>query len=148
MQKIIFRAELHTAKKRQRLKIFGLKDTFDIPGLSELYRLGTGLECSYHQGMHNWADIFLLEIVDPCSLEPVSEGEMGEMVVITLCKEVTLLIRYRTRDLARLNPGNWDCQLSLPCHDCILGRSDDMFIFRGVNIYPFNLLRFWRNSKK
>ncbi|MBL6967763.1 MAG: phenylacetate--CoA ligase family protein, partial [Desulfobacteraceae bacterium] len=77
-----------------------------------------------------------LEILDPDTLEPVPEGETGEMVVTTLQKEGVPLIRYRTRDLTRLLPGPCPCGSILPRHDRILGRSDDMIIFRAVNIYP------------
>ena len=78
----------------------------------------------------------MLEILDPETLEPVPEGEMGEMVVTTLEKEAVPLVRYRTRDLTRLVPGQCPCGSVLPRHDRILGRSDDMIIFRAVNIYP------------
>ena len=70
------------------------------------------------------------------TLEPVPEGEIGEMVITTLCKEASPLIRYRTRDLTRLIPSPCSCGNLLPMHDSILGRSDDMIIFRAVNIYP------------
>ncbi|MFW6005597.1 MAG: phenylacetate--CoA ligase family protein, partial [Desulfonatronovibrionaceae bacterium] len=89
-----------------------------------------------HQGMHYWADIFILEIIDPVTLEPVAPGETGEMVITTLCKEGVPLIRYRTRDLTRIIPEPCPCGCRFPRHDRILGRSDDMIIFRGVNIYP------------
>ena len=137
LKKAIFGAEPHTPKMRKRIEdILGLEDTFDIPGMTELYGPGTGLECMAHKGLHYWADIFILEIIDPKTLEPVKQGEVGEMVVTTLRKEAAPLIRYRTRDLSRIIPGECECGLRLPRHDRILGRSDDMFIFRGVNIYP------------
>jgi len=137
LKKAIFGAEPHTPKMRQRVEeVFGLEGCFDIPGLTELYGPGTGLECREEQGLHYWADIFILEIIDPLTLQPVPPGEVGEMVVTTLCKQGAPLIRYRTRDLTRLLPGECPCGLGLPRHDRILGRSDDMFIFRGVNIYP------------
>jgi phenylacetate-CoA ligase len=77
-----------------------------------------------------------LEILDPETLKPVAEGETGEMVVTTLKKEAAPLIRYRTRDLTRLVPGECACGSILPRHDRLLGRSDDMFIIRAVNVYP------------
>jgi phenylacetate-CoA ligase len=86
--------------------------------------------------MHYWADYYILEILDPDTLEAVPEGEVGEMVVTTLRKEAVPLIRYRTRDLTALKPGPCPCGRLLPRHDRILGRSDDMFIVRAVNIYP------------
>ncbi|MFP4108706.1 MAG: phenylacetate--CoA ligase family protein [Desulfonatronovibrio sp.] len=137
LKKLIFGAEPHTPKMRAQIeKALGLEDSFDIAGMTEVYGPGTGLECSRHQGIHYWADIFILEIIDPETLTPVNPGETGEMVITTLCKEGVPLIRYRTRDLCRLIPGQCACGLTMPRHDRILGRSDDMIIFRGVNIYP------------
>ncbi|SDN48814.1 phenylacetate-CoA ligase [Desulfonauticus submarinus] len=137
LKKAIFGAEPHTPKMRKYIEeTLNLEDTFDIPGMTEVYGPGTGLECSAHQGIHYWADLFILEILDPNTLKPVQPGEVGEMVITTLCKEAVPLIRYRTRDLTRFIPGECSCGLNLPRHDHILGRSDDMFIFRGVNIYP------------
>ncbi|WP_461832757.1 phenylacetate--CoA ligase family protein [Desulfothermus sp.] len=140
LKKAIFGAEPHTPKMRKRIEqILGLEDSFDIPGMTELYGPGTGLECSAHSGIHYFADIFILEIINPDTLEPVEDGEIGEMVVTTLRKEAAPLIRYRTRDLSRKIPGECPCGLRLPRHDRIVGRSDDMIIFRGVNIYPTQL---------
>lgn len=137
LRKVIFGAEPHTPKMRQRVQeVFSLEDALDIPGLTELYGPGTGLECSWHTGIHYWADMFLLEIIDPETLEPVTPGAVGEMVVTSLSKQAAPLLRYRTRDLTRLIPGDCACGLQMPRHDRILGRSDDMVIFRGVNIYP------------
>ena len=137
LKKIIFGAEPHSQRMRQRVQeITGAEELFDIPGLTELYGPGAGLECSAHQGIHYWADYYILEILDPETLEPVPPGETGEMVVTTLRKEAAPLIRYRTRDLTRLLPEPCPCGNPLPRHDHLLGRSDDMFIFRAVNIYP------------
>jgi phenylacetate-CoA ligase len=137
LKKIIFGSERSSDAMRQRIKTtLGLDDMFDIPGMTELYGPGTGLECSRHEGIHYWADYYILEIVDPETLEPVPEGEIGEMVVTTLSKEASPLIRYRTHDLTRLIPAPCSCGNVLPMHDKILGRSDDMIIFRAVNIYP------------
>jgi phenylacetate-CoA ligase len=133
----IFGAETHSEKMRRRFEdMLGLEHSFDIVGMTELYGPGTGLECRVHQGIHYWADIFILEIINPDTLEPVEPGEVGEMVVTTLRKEASPLIRYRTRDLTRLLPEPCPCGVTMPRHDKILGRSDDMIIFRGVNIYP------------
>lgn len=137
LKKFIFGAERHSLRMRKRLQeITGAEHLFDIPGLTELYGPGTGLECVAHQGVHYWADYYILEILNPESLEPVAPGEIGEMVVTTLRKEGSPLIRYRTRDLTRFIPEPCPCGNPLPRHDHILGRSDDMFIFRAVNIYP------------
>ena len=137
LRKVIFGAERHSEAMRRNIKGYlGAEDTFDIPGLTELYGPGTGLECPAHEGIHYWADYYILEIIDPETLKPSPPGEAGEMVVTTLRKEAAPLIRYRTRDLTRLIPGRCSCGNILPRHDKILGRSDDMFIIRGVNIYP------------
>lgn len=137
LKKFIFGAERHSQRMRERIQeITGAEHLFDIPGLTELYGPGTGLECTAHQGIHYWADYYILEILDPETLEPVPPGEIGEMVITSLKKEAAPLIRYRTRDLTRLIPEPCPCGSPFPRHDHLLGRSDDMFIFRAVNIYP------------
>jgi len=137
LKKMIFGSERSSDAMRSRIKeILNLDHLFDIPGMTELYGPGTGLDCIYHTGIHYWADYYILEILDPETLKPVPEGETGEMVVTTLRKEAAPLIRYRTRDLTRLIPGKCPCGSILPRHDRLLGRSDDMIIFRAVNIYP------------
>jgi phenylacetate-CoA ligase len=137
LKKMIFGSERSSDAMRRRIKeLLGLEDMFDIPGMTELYGPGTGLDCPRHEGIHYWADYYILEMIDPESLEPVAPGEIGEMVLTTLCKEAAPLIRYRTRDLSRLIDHPCSCGNILPMHDRILGRSDDMLIFRAVNIYP------------
>lgn len=137
LKKFIFGAERHSKRMRRRIQeILGAVELYDIPGLTELYGPGTGLECTAHEGIHYWADYYILEILNPETLEPVRPGEIGEMVITSLCKEAAPLIRYRTRDLTRLLPEPCRCGNPLPRHDHLLGRSDDMIIFRGVNIYP------------
>ncbi len=137
LKKVIFGSERSGPAMRKRIKeLLGLEDMFDITGMTELYGPGTGLDCPRHEGIHYWADNYILELLDPNTLEPVKEGEIGEMVVTTLNKEAAPLIRYRTRDLTRLIPHPCSCGNILPMHDRILGRTDDMIIFRAVNIYP------------
>jgi phenylacetate-CoA ligase len=137
LTKMIFGSERSSDAMKTKIKgLLGLDQLFDIPGMTELYGPGTGLDCVFHTGIHYWADYFILEILDPETLKPVPEGEIGEMVVTTLRKEAAPLIRYRTRDLTRLIPGRCPCGSVLPRHDRLLGRSDDMIIFRAVNIYP------------
>ena len=137
VKKMIFGAERHSAAMRKKIEeYFGIDESFDIPGLTELYGPGTGLECQKHEGIHYWADYYILEIIDPETLNPVPAGETGEMVVTTLRKEAAPLIRYRTRDLTHLIPNPCSCNSVLPMHGPLLGRTDDMFIIRGVNIYP------------
>ena len=137
LTKMIFGSERSSDAMKTKIKdLLGLDQLFDIPGMTELYGPGTGLDCVFHTGIHYWADYFILEILDPETLKPVPEGEIGEMVVTTLRKEAAPLIRYRTRDLTRLIQGRCPCGSVLPRHDRLLGRSDDMIIFRAVNIYP------------
>ncbi|MFW6114800.1 MAG: phenylacetate--CoA ligase [Thermodesulfobacteriota bacterium] len=137
LKKVIFGSERSSAAMRKRIKeLLGVDHIFDIPGMTELYGPGTGLDCVYHEGIHYWADYYILEILDPETLETVEDGEVGEMVVTTLRKEGSPLVRYRTRDLTRIVPKRCSCGSILPMHDALLGRSDDMFIIRGVNIYP------------
>ena len=137
LKKMIFGSERASDAMRDRIRtLLGVEHMFDIPGMTELYGPGTGLDCPYHTGIHYWADYYILEILDPDTLEPAPEGEIGEMVVTTLKKEAVPLIRYRTRDLTRIIPGTCPCGSILPRHDRLLGRSDDMIIFRAVNIYP------------
>jgi phenylacetate-CoA ligase len=140
VKKIIFGAERSSDALVKKVKsLLGVEHIFDITGLTEIYGPGTGLDCVHHQGIHYWPDYYILEILDPDSLEPVAEGEIGEMVYTTLKKEGAPMIRYRSRDLTRLIPGECPCGSPFPRHDKIMGRSDDMFIVRGVNIYPSHI---------
>jgi phenylacetate-CoA ligase len=140
LRKVIMGAERASDALVDKVRsLLGVEHVFDIPGLTEVYGPGTGLDCTRHQGIHYWADYYILEILDPETLEPVPEGAVGEMVYTTLRKEGAPLIRYRSRDLTRMIPGACACGSLLPRHDRILGRSDDMFIVRGVNIYPSHI---------
>lgn len=137
LRKIICGAETRSEKMRQAIESkLGLEDSYDIAGMTEMYGPGSAIDCHEHNGLHYWADLFIIEILNPITLEPVQPGEIGEMVVTTTRKEAVPLIRYRTHDLCRFIPGKCACGLSMPRHDRILGRSDDMLVFRGVNIYP------------
>jgi phenylacetate-CoA ligase len=137
LKKVIMGSERSSDAMRIRMKeLLGAEHVFDIPGMTELYGPGTGLDCVYHEGIHYWADYYILELLNPETLERVAPGETGEMVVTTLWKEAAPLVRYRTRDLTRLIPKRCSCGSILPMHDRLLGRSDDMFIIRAVNIYP------------
>ena len=137
LKKIILGSERTSDAMVKRIKeLTGVEEIFDIPGLTELYGPGTGLDCKYHNGIHYWADFYILEIINPETLQPVAPGEIGEMVYTTLSKKAAPLVRYRSRDLTKLILGECECGCILPRHDKIIGRSDDMFIFRGVNIYP------------
>ncbi len=148
LKKVIMGSERSSDAQRNRMKeLLRVEHVFDIPGLTELYGPGTGLDCIYHEGIHYWADYYILELLDPETLQPVPSGETGEMVVTTLRKEATPLIRYRTRDLTKLIPKRCSCGSILPMHDRLLGRSDDMFIFRAVNIYPGQIDHILSNIK-
>jgi phenylacetate-CoA ligase len=108
----------------------------DIYGLSEVMGPGVSCECHYQNGLHVAEDHFIIEIVDPDTLEPVADGEWGEVVFTTLTKECSPLIRYRTRDISRIIPGDCACGRTHRRMDRITGRSDDMLIIRGVNVFP------------
>jgi len=137
LKKLIMGSERSSDAQRKKMKeLLGVEHVFDIPGLTELYGPGTGLDCIYHEGIHYWADYYILEILNPETLQPVPPGEIGEMVITTLRKEAAPLVRYRTRDLTKIIPKRCSCGSILPMHDRLLGRSDDMFIIRAVNIYP------------
>jgi len=132
----IFGAEPWTEGMRREIEAkLGLK-AIDIYGLSEIVGPGVSCECEYQCGMHINEDHFLPEIIDPETLEPVPAGEMGELVFTTITKEGIPLIRYRTRDLTRLIYDKCQCGRTLVrMHKC-KGRSDDMLIIRGVNVFP------------
>jgi phenylacetate-CoA ligase len=137
IKKVILGAERCSDAMRRRIKdLMGVEHIFDIYGLTELYGPGTGLDCKCHDGIHYWADHFIYEVIDPVTLKPVPFNKEGELVVTTLHKEGSPLIRYRTHDITRLLDRHCPCGVPLPMHDRILGRTDDMFICRAVNIYP------------
>jgi len=137
VKKIIMGAERHSDAMRSRIQeLLNVEHIFDIYGLTELYGPGTGLDCIHHEGIHYWADYFIFEILDPQTLRPAGSGQEGELVVTTLCKEGSPLVRYRTHDITRIIDHPCPCGVRLPRHDRIKGRTDDMFTYRAVNIYP------------
>lgn len=132
-------AEPHTEAIRQRIEeVYGLK-AYNSYGLSEMNGPGVAFECLEQNGMHLWEDAYLPEIVDPDTDQPVPEGEVGELVITTLCREGMPLIRYRTKDLTRFLPGDCPCGRVHRRLDRIKGRADDMIIIKGVNIYPMQV---------
>ncbi len=142
IRKVIYGSERSSVSMRKKIsELFGGVELFDIVGMTELYGPGTGIECPDHDCIHYWADYYILEILDPETLEPAPDYEWGEMVITTLTKEAAPLIRYRTHDITRIIPGPCTCGSILPRHSRISGRSDDMFKFRGVNIYPSSIDR-------
>jgi phenylacetate-CoA ligase len=108
----------------------------NIYGLSEVIGPGVSVECPERRGMHIAEDHFLPEVVDPATLEPVPPGQTGELVLTTLTKEALPVLRYRTRDLTALDPAPCRCGRTLVRIGRITGRTDDMLIIRGVNVYP------------
>ncbi|MBI5628555.1 MAG: phenylacetate--CoA ligase, partial [Candidatus Rokubacteria bacterium] len=111
----------------------------NIYGLSEVIGPGVSVECPERRGMHIHEDHFLPEVVDPVTLEPVPPGVTGELVLTTLTKEALPVLRYRTRDLTALNPEPCRCNRTLTRMERITGRTDDMLIIRGVNVFPFQI---------
>lgn len=111
-------------------------ELYDIYGLTEIYGPGIGISCSENAGMHYWDDYVYIEIIDPKTLQPVPDGEEGEIVITTLVKEGAPLLRFRTHDISRIIPGECPCGRKHPRLDVIKGRSDDMFKVHGVNMFP------------
>ncbi|MBA4388731.1 MAG: phenylacetate--CoA ligase [Verrucomicrobia bacterium] len=109
---------------------------FDNYGLSEVIGPGVAGECCYRQGMHIAEDHFIVECINPDTLRPVREGERGELVFTALTKQAFPLIRYRTRDISTLMPGSCPCGRTGTRMTRVTGRSDDMLIIRGVNVFP------------
>ena len=134
-------AEPHTEKMRKKIEeIYGYK-AFNSYGLSEMNGPGVAFECPYQDGMHIWEDSFLVEIIDPKTLQPVADGVEGELVMTSLKKEGMPLIRYRTKDLTRIIPGTCACGRTHRRIERIKGRTDDMLILKGVNIFPMQIER-------
>jgi len=131
-----FGAEPWTEGMRQALESRLDLMALNIYGLSEVIGPGVSVECPERRGMHVAEDHFLPEIVDPVTLEPVPPGTTGELVLTTLTKEALPVLRYRTRDLTAIEPGPCPCGRTLVRIRRITGRTDDMLIIRGVNVYP------------
>jgi len=132
-------AEPHTEKMRKKIEeIYGYK-AFNSYGLSEMNGPGVAFECPEQNGMHIWEDSFLVEIIDPQTLQPVPEGVEGELVMTTLQREGMPLLRYRTKDLTRIIPEPCSCGRTHRRIERIKGRTDDMLILKGVNIYPMQI---------
>ena len=108
----------------------------DVYGLSEIMGPGVAMECGEMSGLHVAEDHFYVEIIDPETLEPVPDGEYGELVITTLTRECCPLVRYRTRDVTRIIEGTCACGRTHRRIDKIVGRTDDMMIIRGVNVFP------------
>ncbi len=141
LERLFIGAEPHSEETRLRIQeMFGAK-AYNSFGMTEMNGPGVAFECSYQNGMHLWEDCYLLEIVNPDTLEPVPDGEIGEMILTTLDREAMPIIRYRTRDLTRVIPDECPCGRTSRRIDRIKGRSDDMFIIKGCNVFPIQIER-------
>ena len=132
-------AEPHSEEQRRRIEdMLGVK-AYNSFGMSEMCGPGVAFECPEQNGMHIWEDYYIVEIINPDTLERVPDGEMGELVLTTLNREAMPLLRYRTRDLTRILPGECPCGRHHKRIDRMKGRSDDMLILKGVNIFPIQI---------
>lgn len=132
----IFGAEQWTGNMRKEIESkLGIK-AYDIFGLSEIIGPGVSYECSEQNGLHINEDHFIPEILDTTTLKPLPMGSMGELAFTTVTKQGLPIIRYRTRDLTRLNDEKCQCGRTLVRMEKCMGRSDDMLIIRGVNVFP------------
>ena len=132
-------AEPHSEEQRLRIEeMLGVK-AYNSFGMSEMCGPGVGFECKEQNGLHFWEDYYIVEIVDPETLEPVPDGEIGELVLTTLNREAMPLLRYRTRDLTRILGYTCPCGRQHVRIDRMRGRSDDMIVLRGVNIFPIQI---------
>lgn len=132
----IFGAEPWTEAMRQEIEAKLGLEAFDIYGLAEIIGPGVSVECPYHNGLHIAEDLFYPEIIDPETGEPIGYGKMGELVFTTLTKEGLPLIRYRTRDRTVLHAEPCPCGRTMVRMERVRGRTDDMLIIRGVNVFP------------
>lgn len=132
----VFGAEPWTNKMREEIEQRLGLEAFDIYGLTELIGPGVSVECPYHDGLHIFEDHFLPEVIDPESGEPLGYGEEGELVFTSLTKEAFPVIRFRTRDRTSLTVEPCPCGRTLVRMQKIKGRTDDMLIVRGVNVFP------------
>lgn len=132
-------AEPHTNEQRLKIeRLLGVK-AYNSYGMTEMNGPGVAFECKQQNGMHLWEDNYIVEIIDPETLEPVPDGETGEMVLTTLDRTMMPIIRYRTRDITKIIPGECECGRTHRRIDRIKGRTDDMFIIKGVNVFPMQV---------
>ena len=139
LRTLVIGAEPHSEEQRRRIEeMMGVK-AYNSFGMSEMCGPGVAFECQQQNGLHIWEDYYIVEIIDPNTLEPVPEGEVGELVLTTINREAMPLLRYRTRDLTRILPGECPCGRHHIRLDRMKGRSDDMIILKGVNILPIQI---------
>jgi len=132
-------AEPHSGKMRKRIETFYGVKVFNSYGLSEMSGPGVAFECPCQNGMHIWEDAYIVEMINPDTLEPVPDGDEGELVLTTLNREGMPILRYRTKDLTRIIPGECPCGRTHRRIERIKGRTDDMMILKGVNIFPIQI---------
>ena len=137
----VFGAEPWTEKMREEIEAALNLDAYDIYGLTEIIGPGVSVECEHHCGLHIFEDYFYPEIIDPSSGEPLGYGVEGELVFTSLTKEAMPLSRYRTRDRTTLHAEPCACGRTLVRMEKVLGRTDDMLIVRGVNVFPSQIER-------
>lgn len=148
LKTICIGAEPHSEEQRQRIEqLLGVK-AYNCFGMSEMNGPGVAFECTEQNGLHIWEDYVIVEIIDPVTLEPVPEGSVGELVLTTINREAMPLFRYRTRDLTRILPGECPCGRTHKRIDRFKGRSDDMIILKGVNIFPIQIEKILMNFKE
>lgn len=141
-------AEPHSEEQRKRIEqLLGVK-AYNCFGMSEMNGPGVAFECPEQNGLHIWEDYVIPEIINPTTLEPVPEGEIGELVLTTINREAMPLLRYRTRDLTRFIPGECPCGRTHRRLARFVGRSDDMIILKGVNIFPIQIEKILMNFKE
>jgi len=131
-----FGAEPWSESMRNRIQHQLNLEPFDIYGLSEIYGPGVAAECPSHKGLHIWSDHFIPEIIDAKTGEVLGPEEEGELVFNTITKEALPLIRYRTRDITHLETDICECGRTHPRLMRIIGRTDDMMIIKGINVFP------------
>jgi phenylacetate-CoA ligase len=141
LERAFIGAEPHSEKMRRKLEEFYGFKAYNSYGLSEMCGPGVAFECPAQNGMHIWEDHFLVEVVDPQTLKPLPDGEEGELVLTTLVRDGMPIVRYRTKDLTRIVPGPCECGRTHRRIDRIKGRTDDMMIIKGVNIFPVQIER-------
>jgi len=132
-------AEPHSEGMRKKIEDSYDMNAYNSYGLSEMNGPGVAFECPEKNGMHVWEDSYLLEVIDPRTLKPLPEGEEGELVFTNLTREGMPLIRYRTRDLASVHTDPCPCGRTHRRLSRIKGRSDDMLIIKGVNLFPIQI---------
>ena len=132
-------AEPHSEEQRKRIEHDLHVKAYNSYGISEMMGPGVAFECQEQNGLHIWEDYFIVEIIDPQTLEPVPDGQIGELVLTTINREGMPLLRYRTRDLTAIMSGECACGRTHRRIQRLQGRSDDMIILKGVNIFPIQI---------